>query len=261
MELTHLTGLPIVSKDELDSSVLIVDDIVDSGATRQQFKGFDFACIHIKPHSECESVTFCVYDHVDEWIQYWWEEEEKPAEDAVRRLIEMIGDNPNRQGLLETPARVIKAYDKLFEGYSVRTQDIIKKFDEKYNEMVLLKNIEIYSMCEHHMLPIIGKAHVAYIPSNGKVIGLSKLARITDMYARRLQIQERLGDQITQCLMDELDPVGAACVIEARHLCVQMRGVEKQNSVMVTSSLKGIFLEDSTKGLAARNEFMRLTQN
>jgi GTP cyclohydrolase IA len=236
--------------------VLVVDDIIDSGTTRKRFHQHHFACLHCKNVAEAEP-TFAVHANVDKWIQYWWEGEEKPAEDAVIRLLEVIGEDPRRQGLLETPKRVLASYEKLFGGYMVDPVDLVKTFDkESYDQMVLLKNIEVYSMCEHHMLPFIGKAHVAYIPRN-KVIGISKLARIVEAYSRRLQIQERLTDEITECLMANLQPIGAACVIEAEHLCMRMRGVEKQNSVMVTSSLKGVFLEKP----AARDEFMRLTQS
>jgi len=174
----------------------------------------------------------------------------------VVRLLEYIGENPNREGLIETPDRVIKSYDFLFSGYKKDPQDIVKTFDsDGYDELVLLKDIEMYSMCEHHMLPFIGKAHVAYIPRK-RVVGISKLARLVEIFSRRLQIQERLTNQITQSLMDLLDPIGAACIIEAEHLCMKMRGVQKQNSTMITASLKGIFIDDSNKGRAARQELM-----
>ena len=179
-------------------------------------------------------------------------------ETAIRELLAYIGEDPDREGLRDTPTRVIKAYDHLFSGYKQNPEELMRSFSsDGYNQMVILRDIEMYSMCEHHMLPFFGKAHVAYIP-DGKVLGISKLARIVDLYARRLQMQERLCEQITNCLMTHLKPVGAACVIEAEHLCMRMRGVEKQNSVMVTSSLKGVFLEPTDKGLAAREELMRL---
>jgi GTP cyclohydrolase I len=255
--LSRELGLRLSShKSSYPFEVLVVDDVVDSGTTRQKFHQHDFACLHWKKVAVAPP-TFAVHANVDKWIQYWWEGEEKPAEDAVIRLLEIIGENPKRQGLLETPKRVLASYEKIFGGYMVDPADLVKTFDkESYDQMVLLKNIEVYSMCEHHMLPFIGKAHVAYIPRH-KVIGISKLARIVEAYSRRLQIQERLTDQITECLIENLQPFGAACVIEAEHLCMRMRGVEKQNSVMVTSSLKGVFLEKP----AAREEFMRLTQS
>lgn len=251
-------GLPLTIEPQT-AGCLVVDDVVDSGTTRIRYNGFDFACLHWKHYAQAEP-NFYIYRDVDAWVEYWWEMEEKPAQDAVVRLIEYIGEDPGRQGLRETPVRVIDSYAKLFGGYSMKPEDVIKTFDSpKYDQIVLLKDIEIFSVCEHHMLPFIGKAHVAYIPK-GKVIGISKLARIVEIYARRLQIQERLGEEVTACIMEHLKPIGAACIIEAQHLCMQMRGVEKQHSTMITSSLKGVFLEDSGRGLAARNELMTLTQ-
>lgn len=176
-------------------------------------------------------------------------------EENIRRLLEFIGEDPDRDGLKETPERVIKSYKELYSGYGKDPEHILKTFeDEGYSSMVLLKDIEMYSMCEHHMLPFYGKAHVAYIPAHGKIVGISKLARLVDIYARRLQVQERICEQVTDALMDILSPKGAACVIEAVHMCTCMRGVGKQNSVMSTSSLKGVFLKDN----AVRQEFMNL---
>lgn len=179
-------------------------------------------------------------------------------EEPVRELIRILGDDPDRPGLLETPHRVLKSYETLFSGYGVDVESLIKTFDpedtcESHQEMILLKNIELVSTCEHHMLPFIGKAHVAYIP-DGCVIGVSKLARILEAFSRRLQIQERIGDQVTNALMTYLKPLGAACIIEAQHLCMVARGVQKQNSVMVTSSLRGAFKDN----LDTRNELMSL---
>ena len=254
--LSKCLSLPIISESQLKEALnpLIVDDLIDSGSTRNRFSQYDFACIHVKNeiHQSDSSIFFL---HVaDDWVHYWWEKNDSSIDDNIRRILQYIGEDPMREGLLDTPKRVVKAYDFLFSGYKQDPKDLIKVFSEtEYSEMVLLKNIEVYSMCEHHMLPFIGKAHVAYIP-NKRVIGISKLARIVDLYAKRLQIQERLCDQITECLMTELAPLGAACIIEAQHLCMQMRGVEKQNSVMVTSSLKGVFIESQM----VRHEFMEL---
>jgi len=186
------------------------------------------------------------YDHTD------------PKVKKLQDMIEHIGDDPNREGLAETPHRIIKSWKELYSGYNKDPKDVFKTFDSNgYDQIVLLKNCEIYSMCEHHMLPFVGKAHIAYI-ANGKVIGISKLARLMEIYSRRLQIQERIGEQITSDLMEHLNPLGAACIIEAHHYCMRMRGVGKQNSIMTTSSLKGIFLEKSEAGYAARNELMQL---
>lgn len=165
-----------------------------------------------------------------------------------------IGENPLREGLMDTPRRVLKSWGELYKGYAQDPKDILTTFSAgEYDQIVLLKNIELYSMCEHHMLPFFGVAHVAYLPST-KVIGISKLARLVDIYARRLQIQERIGDQVTTAIMNLLDARGAACVIEATHMCMRMRGVSKQNSVMVTSSLRGVFAEDKS----AKEELMLL---
>ena len=169
-------------------------------------------------------------------------------------LCDLIHENPNREGLKETPQRVLKAYYEMLSGYRTDPSSLFKTFDAaKCNQIVLLKDIEIYSLCEHHMLGFSGKAHVAYIP-NKRVIGISKLARLIDCFSKRLQIQERIGEQVTDCLMKYLKPKGAACIIEAQHLCMRMRGVGKQNSIMVTSSLKGVFIEEES----ARQELMKL---
>lgn len=235
---------------------LIVDDLVDSGSTRSKFPDNDFACLHIKKNTPQNLYPNYFVDEKDCWIEYWWEamSDEKPAEDAVKRLIQFVGEDLNREGLKETPKRVINSWQYLFSGYKQKVDNIFKTFgNDGYNQIVLLKNIEIYSICEHHLLPFFGKAHIAYIPKS-RVVGISKLARIADMYSKRMQIQERLGEQITNIIMEKLDPLGAACIIEAEHLCMRMRGVKKQNSLMITSSLKGVFLED----ILARKELMDL---
>lgn len=176
----------------------------------------------------------------------------------VRSILACIGEDPTREGLLETPKRVAKSYGQLFSGYAVDTDEklveLLKVFtDGACDEMVILRDIEFSSFCEHHMLPFIGKAHVAYIP-NGKVVGVSKLARLVDVYAKRLQIQERLTTQVTSALDRILAPKGAACVIEAHHQCMSCRGVGKQHSIMVTSSLTGAFKQEPE----TRAEFMSL---
>jgi GTP cyclohydrolase I len=174
---------------------------------------------------------------------------------AYRELLEAIGEDPSRQGLLKTPERAARALEFLTQGYRQSVEEIVNSaiFDSEASEIVLVKDIELYSMCEHHLLPFIGRAHVAYIP-NGKVIGLSKVARIVDLFARRLQIQENLTTQIAESLMDCLEPAGVAVVVEAKHLCMMMRGVEKQNSVMKTSCLLGSFKDDAR----TRSEFLSL---
>jgi GTP cyclohydrolase I len=256
MELSRQMNIPLVDKDP-DGDCLIVDDIVDSGATRAKFDGKDFACLHVKPHTKAMP-DFFVHETSD-WIVYWWEgDETKSIEDAVIRMLEFIGEDPNREGLAETPKRVVRAWEEIYAGYNKDPKEIVKTFaTDGYDQLVLIKDIEVYSMCEHHMLPFIGKAHVAYIP-NGSLIGSSKLARLVEIYARRLQIQERLAHQVTEALVEMIKPVGAACIIEAEHLCMRMRGISKQNSIMITSSLVGRFLEDTDMGRAARAELMGL---
>ncbi|GAI85307.1 unnamed protein product [marine sediment metagenome] len=175
---------------------------------------------------------------------------------SINNMILSIGDDPTREGLNETPERVIKSWNHLYSGYDQDPKDIMKTFKEgTCDEMVILKDIEMFSTCEHHMLPFFGKAHIAYIP-DGKVIGISKLARLLEIFSRRLQIQERIGEQVTGALMEYLQPKGAACIIEAKHLCMMARGIQKQNSVMITSSLKGVFLDK----IETRNELMRLVR-
>lgn len=171
-----------------------------------------------------------------------------------KEVLELVGEDKNREGLLKTPERVAKAMQYLTKGYDMDPKAILEGalFHEEYSEMVIVKDIELYSMCEHHMLPFFGKAHVAYIP-NGKIVGLSKVPRVIDAFARRLQVQERLTDQILRCLDETLKPMGAAVVIEAVHMCMMMRGVQKQNSATTTSAFTGEFQKNET-----RNEFLKL---
>ena len=173
-------------------------------------------------------------------------------------ILSLVGEDNTREGLEKTPQRVAKAMAYLTQGYEMDAVEIINsaKFNESYSEMVLVKNIELYSMCEHHMLPFYGKAHIAYIP-NGQITGLSKLARVVDVYARRLQVQERMTDQILKAIQTALNPLGAAVVIEAKHLCMMMRGVQKQNSSTTTSAFSGEF-ETNAK---TRSEFLKLVSN
>ncbi len=176
-------------------------------------------------------------------------------ERAFRDLLEAIGENPHRQGLVKTPGRSARSFEFLTQGYRQDLDQIVNGaiFDSDASEIILVKDIELYSLCEHHLLPFIGRAHVAYIP-NGKVLGLSKVARIVDLFARRLQIQENLTTQIAESVMAALAPSGVAVVVEAKHLCMMMRGVEKQNSLMTTSCLLGSFKEDAR----TRSEFLSL---
>ncbi|MEN9304488.1 MAG: cyclohydrolase FolE [Bacteroidota bacterium] len=178
-------------------------------------------------------------------------------EEHYRDIISQLGEDVNREGLMKTPERVAKAMKFLTHGYDINPDDIVNQaiFHEEYSEMVIVKDIEVYSLCEHHMLPFFGKAHIAYIP-NGKIVGLSKLPRVVDAYARRLQVQERLSIEIRDCIQRTLEPKGVAVVIECAHMCMQMRGVQKQNSVTTTSAFTGLFLSNET----TRKEFINLVQ-
>ncbi len=178
-----------------------------------------------------------------------------PFQTLVHEMLEQLGEDPKREGLRQTPARVEASLKWLTRGYGMDVEDVIGDalFNEKHESMICVRDIEIYSMCEHHMLPFFGKAHVAYLP-NGKIVGLSKIPRVVEVFARRLQVQERLTDQVAEALCRVLKPLGVGVVIEAYHLCMMMRGVEKQNSKTVTSSLRGAFRDDAK----TRDEFLRL---
>jgi GTP cyclohydrolase IA len=188
-------------------------------------------------------------------IETWNAKTIKELSGIYYRVLELIGEDPEREGLKRTPLRVAKAMHFLTNGYNMNAEQILKSamFKEEYKQMVIVKDIDIYSMCEHHMLPFFGKAHVAYIP-DGYITGLSKIARVVETYSRRLQVQERLTTQIRNCIQDTLHPLGVAVVIEAQHMCMQIRGVQKQNSVTTTSAFTGIFLEE----LNTREEFVHL---
>jgi len=179
-------------------------------------------------------------------------------EDLIAGLLASLGEDPNRQGLVRTPHRVAKAWEFLTMGYGMDVTQVLNDaiFEEKYSEMVVVKKIDFFSMCEHHLLPFFGKVHVAYIP-NGKIVGLSKIPRIVEIFSRRLQVQERLTQQIAETLYDALHPEGVGVVIEARHMCMMMRGVEKQNSVATTSAMLGIFRD----ALRTRQEFLHLIES
>jgi len=232
--------------ESASEATIFVDDIIDTGSTMQYYE---------RKYSHIPFFALVLKED-NEWVSFPWERMTKDngPVDNVRRLLEYIGEDPKREGLVETPKRVIRSYETLFGGYKQKPEDVLKIFEDgACNEMVLLKDVEFTSFCEHHILPFFGKAHIAYIP-DGRVIGISKLARILEIYARRLQIQERIGQQITDCLMKFLKPKGAACVLEAQHACMVCRGVQKQNSVMMTSSLTGVFLEH----VQTRSEFFSM---
>ena len=184
-----------------------------------------------------------------------------PIADEIKinfeRIIDLLGEDTDREGLKKTPLRAAKAMKFLTEGYEMEPKKIMQNaiFNEDYNEMVIVKDIELYSLCEHHMLPFFGKAHIAYIP-NGKIVGLSKIPRVVDVFSRRLQVQERLTEQVLDCINETLEPIGVGVVIEASHMCMMMRGVQKQNSTTTTSGFRGSFKEMDT-----RNEFLKLVSS
>ena len=182
----------------------------------------------------------------------------EPFADLVRRLLVALGEDPGREGLVKTPERVEGSLRFLTQGYGQTVAEAVGEavFEETHQSMIMVRDIELYSLCEHHLLPFFGRAHVAYVP-NGKIMGLSKVARIVDVFARRLQVQERMTDQVADAVMDVIRPHGVGVVIEAAHFCMMMRGVQKQNSRTVTSALRGIFRDDSK----TRDEFLRLAHN
>ena len=190
-------------------------------------------------------------------IEQYDEETTEALKGHIREILKLLGEDVEREGLLKSPERVAKAMQFLTQGYQQDGKAIVQSalFDEPYNHMVLVKDIELFSLCEHHMLPFIGKAHVAYIP-NGRITGLSKIARVVETYARRLQVQERLTEQIRDCIQDSLHPLGVAVVIEAMHTCMSMRGVQKSNAVTTTSAFSGIFLRSQK----TRDEFLQLIE-
>jgi GTP cyclohydrolase IA len=187
-------------------------------------------------------------------VEHYHDENVLKLAEHYRQILELLGEDPEREGLLKSPIRVAKAIQFLTQGYNMDPEKILRSamFKEDYRQMVIVKDIEIYSMCEHHMLPFFGKAHVAYIP-NGYITGLSKIARVVEAYSRRLQVQERLTTQIKEAIQNTLSPLGVAVVIEAKHMCMTMRGIEKQNSVTTTSDFTGAF-----EKVATREEFIRL---
>jgi len=231
-----------------ETASIYIDDVVDSGATRMVYSSKPFYALVNKRR-----------EGIKAWVSFPWERmngEVVGPEENIRRLIEYIGDDPKREGLRETPQRVIRSYSEIFSGYSQDPSQVLKVFnDDSCDEMVVVKDIEIYSMCEHHMLPFFGRCHVAYIP-DGRVVGVSKLVRLVEIYARRLQIQERLCEQVTAALDQYLKPKGSACVVEAVHLCMTCRGVQKQHSKMITSSLTGAF-----RNSEGRAEFLSIIQH
>jgi GTP cyclohydrolase I len=229
---------------------IFVDDLIDSGATRARYAA---------QYPDIPFIALIEKSSNDDWLVFPWEgSEEKSADDIPIRLLQFIGEDPARGGLLETPKRFLKAWQEYSSGYSKNAADILKVFEdgaEKVDEMVLVKDIPVYSHCEHHLAPFFGVAHIAYIP-NGKIVGLSKLSRLVDMFAKRLQVQERLTNQIADALEEHLRPLGVGVVIECRHMCMESRGIQRQGSSTITSAMRGA-LRDKPE---ARAELMALVK-
>jgi GTP cyclohydrolase I len=230
--------------DQPANATAFVDDILDSGATKTKW-------LRRFP----DTPFFALFERSDKWLVFPWEGEmETDAADVVRRTLQLIGEDPAREGLRETPERVVRSWRELYSGYQQTPAAVLKcDFEaDGYDEMIVCRNVQFYSTCEHHMQPFFGRAHVGYLPDK-RVVGLSKLARLVDVFARRLQIQERLTEQIADALQNHIQPRGVAVVIEAQHFCMICRGVRKEQSSMITSSLKGCLRDP-----AARTEFFTL---
>jgi len=261
-ELVRNTPHKLVSIEEAGliepKGVLVVDDIVDSGRTITPWvrRGFKTASLVTKLGTALRP-TWSLQDvERNIWVKFPWESE-REIEDSVVRILEYIGENPSREGLRDTPSRVVRSWGELFGGYQVDPVSIIQlqaqiSESAKYDQIIVLKDIEFFSHCEHHMMPFTGKAHIGYIPKD-TVVGISKLARMVDCFARRLQIQERLTQQIAIAIEETLDPQGVGVIVEGKHLCMISRGVAKQNGCMTTSAMRGNFLEDKVK-----SEFLKL---
>lgn len=242
----YLNILPV---DSPEDAHIIVDDIVDSGATASRFEHKPFYALIVRKELD-ESLK-------DAWFIFPWDgSSDNSASDIPIRLLQYIGEDPNRGGLLETPKRFLKAWDHYASGYNQAPADVLKVFEdgaERVDEMVLVRGIPVYSHCEHHLAPFFGTAMVGYIP-NGRIVGLSKLSRLVDIFARRLQVQERLTNQIADALVEHLAPKGVGVVIRCRHLCMEARGVQRQGTDTVTSAMRGVLKDDHN----ARSEFLQL---
>jgi GTP cyclohydrolase I len=243
------SSLLLVLTDEPHRADFIFDDLIDTGETMSRYPDQPFFALIDKRK----------WEHGQDWVVWPWEKTAAAGiEDHITRLLQYIGDDPTRGGLAETPERVAKAWKFWGGGYDIDPASVLKTFEdgaEGVDEMVIVKKLPFYTHCEHHMAPFFGTATIAYLP-NKKIVGLSKLARVLDIFARRLQVQERLTCQIADALMDNLEPLGCGVVIEARHLCMESRGIRQQGHSTITSALRGIFKSDST----VRSEFMSLAK-
>jgi GTP cyclohydrolase I len=238
----------------IDGSTLVVDDIVDSGETLYEYRKYYTASLYYKPHSKVKPRAFVKIADNDVWVNFPYEEENRAGEDIVRRMIQYVGEDCQREGLIDTPKRVVKAWEELFEGYTKDPKEILSVgFQEgSCGEMVILKSSPFYSICEHHLLPFFGVISVGYLP-NDKVVGISKLSRLVKVFSRRMQIQERMTSQIADTLMDVTKPKGVMVLVEAKHLCMAVRGIKESGSSMITSAIRGDFEDEKV-----RQEFLSL---
>jgi GTP cyclohydrolase I len=249
--LGHLNGSSVqgVLVDDPSRCDIVVDDLIDSGATRKRYNDYPFYALIDKSQDS---------PYRNAWLVFPWESSDGGIEDNITRLLQFVGEDPNRGGLAETPHRAAKAWQHWCRGYGQDAAEVLKVFEdgaEGYDEMVAVVDIPFYSKCEHHMADIFGTATIAYIP-DGKIVGLSKLNRVLDVFARRLQVQERLTAQVADALMDNLTPKGVGVVIKARHMCMESRGVCQQGHHTVTSALRGVFKDQPS----TRAEFYALTK-
>lgn len=252
-EMLHDLGLDVVDNpsEAFAHSCLVVDDIVDSGKTIDKFKkaGFTTASLFtkettkVKPHFSTRTIPS------NTWVQFPWETK-RDIEDTVVRQLEYIGELPTREGLIKTPKRIVASWEELYSGYGQNPEEILKEAQFKdynnYDQIIILKDIDFFSMCEHHMMPFFGKVHIGYLPDKN-VAGISKLARMVDCFSKRLQIQERLTEEIASTIFEILKPQGVGVVVEATHLCMVARGVKKRQPLMITSAVKGKFQESILK--------------
>lgn len=247
----HAEQCPIVIVNNPEEADFFIDDIIGSGRTMEKY------CDEFPGRPFLAMVDKLAGEYSDTWVVFPWEETaEAGIEDHISRILEYVGENPNRGGLLETPHRVAKAWAHWCGGYSMNPKDVLKTFEdgaEKHDQMVTVKDIPFYSHCEHHMAPFFGTVTISYIP-NGKIVGLSKLSRLADLFARRLQVQERLTDQIADALMEHLGPIGVGVIIKARHMCMESRGTQQQGHHTITTALRGVMKTEHQ----TRSEFLRL---
>ena len=235
------------------NKVLVVDDLLDSGKTISKYSKSDKAVVFYKTNSNLKLVNYFQKEVPNEWLDLPHEKDDTEIENHIARIIEYLGEDINREGLRETPKRVIRSYDRLFEGYKKDFNFTVFENESKIDQIVGLSNIEFFSTCEHHLLPFFGKGHIFYIPGK-KIVGISKLARTLDMFARRLQNQERIAKQVADFLEEKLNPKGIAVILEAQHFCMIARGVEKKYAKMKTSELRGVFRDNAV----ARQELFSL---